>query len=128
MSGGTSAPRQSAPAGPAAAKRRKGPRPKHVPQRMCVACRERDAKRALRRVVRTPEGTVEVDPTGKRNGRGAYLCDRAACWERAATTPVLARALRTELSAETTTALRDYAATLPPAPEPGAADAGEGTS
>jgi predicted RNA-binding protein YlxR (DUF448 family) len=55
---------------------RKGLRPKHVPRRTCVACRETDAKRQLIRLVRTPEGTVEVDPTGKRNGRGAYLCAR----------------------------------------------------
>jgi predicted RNA-binding protein YlxR (DUF448 family) len=95
---------------------------------MCVACRERDAKRALVRVVRTPTGAVEVDPSGKRNGRGAYLCDRPSCWERAATTPVLARALRAEIDAETTTTLRGYAATLPTATEPGVAGAGEGTT
>ena len=51
--------------------------------RMCVACREHDAKRALVRIVRTTEGTVEIDPTGRRNGRGAYLCHQPACWERA---------------------------------------------
>ncbi|HAX26093.1 MAG TPA: DUF448 domain-containing protein, partial [Chloroflexi bacterium] len=58
---------------------RKGPRPRHVPQRLCIACREHDAKRTYVRLVRTPEGTVEVDPTGKRNGRGAYLCRRRSC-------------------------------------------------
>ncbi len=63
--------------------KRQGPRPKHVPQRMCVACREHDAKRGLIRIVRTPEGPVGLDPTGKRNGRGAYLCHNPACWERA---------------------------------------------
>src|SRR6478735_7944116 len=64
-------------------KRHKEPRSKHVPQRMCIACREHDVKRGLYRIVRTPEGAVEPDPTGRRNGRGAYLCGRAACWERA---------------------------------------------
>jgi len=79
---------------------------------MCVACRERDAKRALVRVVRTPDGAVEVDPTGKKNGRGAYLCDRPECWGRAVETPVLARALKVEIGPEASAGLRAYAATL----------------
>ena len=92
------------------AKRRKGPRPKHVPQRTCVACRETDAKRTLIRLVRTPEGTVEVDPTGKRNGRGAYLCNRMVCWERGVNERVLGRALRLErLTVENRDALLKYA-------------------
>jgi len=45
--------------------------PRHVPQRTCVGCRTVRPKRELVRVVRTPEGTVELDPTGKRSGRGA---------------------------------------------------------
>ena len=72
----------------------KGPRPKHVPQRTCVACRTTDAKRTLIRLVRTPEGSVEVDPTGKRAGRGAYLCARVRCWERGINEKTLVRALR----------------------------------
>lgn len=107
--------------------RRKGPRPKHVPQRMCVACREHAAKRTLIRLVRTPDGTVEVDPTGKRNGRGAYLCDRPECWEKALKTGLLSRALNITLSQETINSLRQYAATLA-APEPAPAmSSGEGT-
>jgi uncharacterized protein len=91
-------------------KRRKGPRPKHVPQRTCVACRETGAKRALIRLVRTPEGTVEVDPTGKRNGRGAYLCARVSCWERGVNERSLGRALRLEtLTQENRDALLKYA-------------------
>ena len=104
----------------AAAGRRKGPRPKHVPQRMCVACREHAAKRTLIRIVRTPEGTVEVDPTGRKNGRGAYLCDRRACWERALKTQGLARALKVEIGPLAAERLRAHAATLP---EPSVADA-----
>ena len=57
-------------------------RVKHVPQRTCVGCREILPKRTLIRLVRTPEG-VQVDPTGKSAGRGAYLHDRRECWERA---------------------------------------------
>jgi predicted RNA-binding protein YlxR (DUF448 family) len=93
--------------------RKKGPRPKHVPQRMCVACREHEAKRGLFRIVRTPEGRVEPDPTGRRNGRGAYLCGRQACWEKALTTGILARALNVEIDTDTIDALRRHAATLP---------------
>jgi len=72
---------------------------RHVPVRMCVVCREKANKRTLIRVVRTELG-VQVDPGGKLNGRGAYLCDRASCWERAVTTDILNKALRTSLTAD----------------------------
>ncbi len=98
---------------PQGKKRHKGPRPKHVPQRMCIVCRERSSKREFTRVVRTPDGSVLVDPTGKMNGRGAYLCDRPACWERAIGTNLLAHSLKTELSAESAATLRRHAAELP---------------
>jgi predicted RNA-binding protein YlxR (DUF448 family) len=71
---------------------------KHIPVRTCVICRTRDAKRVLTRIVRTAEG-VMVDPSGKLNGRGAYLCDQEACWLRALDSDVLSRALRTPLTA-----------------------------
>lgn len=90
---------------------RRGPeRRRHVPQRTCIVCRETDAKRALTRIVRTGEGVVEVDPTGRKNGRGAYLCDRRSCWDRALTTSVVAKALRTIPSAESLEQLKEYAA------------------
>jgi hypothetical protein len=76
--------------------------PIHVkpkPVRMCAVCREHADKRALIRIVRTEHGVV-VDPSGKLNGRGAYLCERESCWERAVTTDVLGRALRTTLNAD----------------------------
>jgi len=113
---------------PKAGGKRTGPRPKHVPQRMCVACRGHDAKRGLHRLVRTPEGPVVADPTGKRNGRGAYLCDNPACWDKALAGGILARALKleTEIDDETVAALRQFASTL--APEKPAADgAADGT-
>jgi predicted RNA-binding protein YlxR (DUF448 family) len=84
---------------------------------MCVSCRERSAKRTLIRLVRTPEGTVEIDPTGKRNGRGAYLCDDPVCWERALASGRLADALKTTIDAETIESLRRFAAGLHPAGE-----------
>jgi predicted RNA-binding protein YlxR (DUF448 family) len=73
-------------------------RPKRIPQRTCVGCRTTGEKRAFVRAVRTPEGTVGVDLTGKRNGRGAYLCPQRACWEEALKKGRLARALRTTIS------------------------------
>ncbi len=69
-------------------------RVKHVPQRTCVGCREVNAKRQLVRVVRTAGGQVEVDPTGKAAGRGAYLHERRACWARALDKGSLEQALR----------------------------------
>jgi predicted RNA-binding protein YlxR (DUF448 family) len=79
---------------------------------MCVACRERDAKRTLTRLVRTGEGLVEIDPTGRRSGRGAYLCDNPGCWEKAVKGGLLTRALNTSLTAEAIEALRQHAASL----------------
>ena len=87
-------------------------RVKHVPVRTCVSCRESGAKRGLTRIVRTPEGTVIIDPSGKRNGRGAYLCEKPGCWTRATTTPLLARALNVELTPETINELKEFAAGL----------------
>lgn len=72
---------------------------KHVPLRTCVVCREKENKRTLTRVVRTEQG-VQIDPSGKMNGRGAYLCDQSGCWDRAVSTDVLNRALRMTLTTE----------------------------
>ena len=77
-----------------AKKKAKGPRPKHVPQRTCIACRRTDAKRGLMRLVRDADGHIGLDPTGKRAGRGAYLCHDPACWEQALKRHGLERALR----------------------------------
>ena len=74
-------------------------RTKHIPVRTCVVCREKAGKRTLIRIVRTEHG-IQVDPTGKMNGRGAYLCDRVDCWERAMKTDIVSQALRTKLSDE----------------------------
>ena len=98
----------SSPAG-----RKKGPRPRHVPQRMCIICRDHDAKRGLPRIVRSPEGEVYPDSTGRRTGRGVYLCHKTACWEKALSSGALARALNVEIDTETLDALRQHAATLP---------------
>lgn len=55
---------------------------KKVPIRMCLSCRERKEKKSLIRLVRTLQGTLEIDPTGKKAGRGAYVCPSRACVER----------------------------------------------
>jgi predicted RNA-binding protein YlxR (DUF448 family) len=72
---------------------------KHIPVRTCVVCREKAGKRTLVRIVRTEDG-IQVDKTGKMNGRGAYLCDRTSCWEKAVQSNVLAQALRIQLTHE----------------------------
>lgn len=88
---------------------------KHIPQRTCVGCRTTSAKRQFVRVVRRPDGTVEIDPTGKRNGRGGYLCARRACWEEALKKDRLARALRTTISPREREELLRVAEQLEPA-------------
>lgn len=69
-------------------------------------------KRQLVRIVRTPSGRVQVDPTGKGAGRGAYLCPHRPCWEEALRRRRLQHALKTTLAEEDTAALRAYANTL----------------
>ena len=97
-----------------AAKRPKGPRPKHVPRRMCIACRKVDAKRGLRRLVRIEGDRVTVDPSGKRAGRGAYVCAERGCWETALKRSAIERALKiTQLQPEDRQALIGYGASLP---------------
>jgi predicted RNA-binding protein YlxR (DUF448 family) len=96
-----------------ASKKTKGPRPKHIPQRTCIACRRTDAKRGLMRIVRDAQGHVSLDATGKRAGRGAYLCHDPACWEQALKRQGLARALRLDvLPPEDQVALEQVAQSL----------------
>lgn len=56
-------------------------RARHVPQRTCLGCRQVREKRELIRIVRTPDGNIDIDTTGRRTGRGAYLCPNLSCWE-----------------------------------------------
>jgi len=89
---------------------KKSAKQKHIPQRTCVVCRLKIDKRRLTRIVRTPEGKVLVDLTGKRNGRGGYLCDNIECWNKAINSSVLDRALKADISESDKLAL---AASLP---------------
>jgi predicted RNA-binding protein YlxR (DUF448 family) len=84
---------------------------KHIPQRTCVGCRTILPKRSLLRLVRRPEG-VQVDPTGKLAGRGAYLHNRRSCWEKGLKGP-LAHALKGTLTAADTQLLHQFMQTLP---------------
>lgn len=88
-------------------------RPRRVPQRTCIACRTTDAKRSFVRVVRTPEGRVELDPTGKRNGRGAYVHDVRSCWDEALKRDRLGRALKVVVPPDDLERLKERAAALP---------------
>ncbi len=103
-------------------------RPKHVPQRTCIACRDKDAKRTLTRVVRTLDGMIEIDLSGKRNGRGAYLCSQSSCWQRALTTPLLGRALKVDLDDAARSTLQTFADSLPDVPTASAATSNERTA
>ncbi|PDW01641.1 YlxR family protein [Candidatus Viridilinea mediisalina] len=88
-------------------------RHKHVPQRMCVACRQSEAKRGLVRLVRDASGRVLIDSTGRLQGRGAYLCQHAQCWDVALRRRTLERALRLEgLHPDDREMLRAFAAGL----------------
>lgn len=73
---------------------------KKIPQRQCMGCRERKAKKELIRVVRTPEGNVQVDFSGKVNGRGAYLCPNPECLRKAQRIKSLERSLEIEIPEE----------------------------
>lgn len=97
-------------------KRQPGSRPRHVPQRTCIGCRSTSAKREFVRIVRTVSGGVEVDLTGKKAGRGAYLCKQSGCWELALKRDHVARALKTSVGPADREALAMYGATLPAAP------------
>ena len=88
------------------------------PQRTCIACRQTGDKRGLIRLVRTPDGQVVVDPTGKRAGRGAYLCANPACWKVALGERRIERALKVTPSPEDLAALREYAQALEAHDEP----------
>ena len=94
-------------------KKKRGPRPKHVPQRTCIACRTAAPKRSFIRVVRTPAGEVHIDPTSKQSGRGASICGTRACWEKALNGSLLDRALRVSIRNEDHAALREFVETLP---------------
>ena len=70
---------------------------KKIPQRQCMGCRERKAKRELIRVVRLTDGSLSLDFSGKLNGRGAYICPSSECLQKARKAKALERSLETEV-------------------------------
>ena len=73
---------------------------KKIPQRQCMGCRERKNKRDMIRVVRTPEGAVNLDFGGKMNGRGAYVCPNPECLKKALRSKALDRSLEVTIPEE----------------------------
>jgi predicted RNA-binding protein YlxR (DUF448 family) len=99
-------------------------RTRTTPERTCVGCNESGGKRALVRIVRTGDGDAVVDPTGKMNGRGAYIHPEQACFESAVRRKRIGSALRVTLDDEDIDRLRqEFERLLPPRP----ADAEPGT-
>ncbi len=73
---------------------------KKVPQRMCVGCQQMKNKRDLLRIVRTPEGDITLDSTGKKAGRGAYVCADQSCVQKAWKEKRLEKALEKSVSSD----------------------------
>ncbi len=80
---------------------------KPLPQRMCVGCREMKNKRELIRVVKTPEGEITIDNSGKMNGRGAYICPNADCLQKAVKSKGLERAFKQQITQEVLLSLKE---------------------
>lgn len=106
-----------------------GVRTRQQPQRSCVSCRETQDKRALIRIVRSPDGAagtaehsaVTIDERGRWHGRGAYLCSNPDCWRRALRTGALSRALNVQLSPDDKHQLETYLERLEAAAPPSVA-------
>lgn len=81
------------------------PKVKKIPQRMCVGCQEMKPKKELIRIVRTPQDEIEIDNTGKRSGRGAYICPNDECFKKAVKGRKLEKALQRKISPEIIEAL-----------------------
>ena len=80
---------------------------KKIPKRMCTGCMEMKPKKELIRIVKSPEGEVSVDLTGKKSGRGAYICRSKECLEKAFKTKRLSRNLDVVISEEVAEELKE---------------------
>jgi len=86
---------------------------KHVPQRTCVVCRQVRPKRELTRIVYDEAQGITLDSAGKAPGRGAYLCEQRACWEQAARTDIIGKALKMSLSASDRAVIEAHGQAMP---------------
>ncbi|MBQ8523518.1 MAG: YlxR family protein [Clostridia bacterium] len=73
---------------------------RRVPERRCTGCGESFPKKELIRIVRSPEGEVSIDFTGKKSGRGAYICPKSACFKKARKQGRIAKSLEITISDE----------------------------
>lgn len=80
-------------------------KPKKIPLRMCLGCSEMKPKKELVRVVKATDGEISVDKTGKKNGRGAYICNNPDCLKKAQKTRRLEKAFSCQISADIYNAL-----------------------
>lgn len=80
---------------------------KKIPLRQCVGCSERKPKGELIRVVRTPEGDIVLDTTGRKNGRGCYICSSVKCFNKARKSGRLATHLECAIPDEVYAALEE---------------------
>ena len=87
------------------------PRQKHQPERRCAGCGRRFPKTGLFRLVRTPEGSVQPDPSGRAHGRGAYICTYGSCWQVGLERGGLERSLRSPVSPADKKSLAEYFST-----------------
>ena len=78
---------------------------KKVPLRKCIGCNEMKNKKEMMRVLKTPEGEIVLDVTGRKNGRGAYLCRSRECFQKAVKSRGLERSLKAQIPAEVYEAL-----------------------
>lgn len=79
---------------------------KTIPERTCIGCNEKKEKNKLIRIVKDQEGNIDVDLTGKSNGRGAYICKNIECLEKAMKTKRLERSLKTKIDLQIYESLR----------------------
>lgn len=80
-------------------------KPKKIPKRQCIGCREMKEKKALIRIVRSPEGEISLDNGGRKPGRGAYLCPNPECMKKGRKSKALERAFETPVPPEVYDAL-----------------------
>lgn len=88
-------------------------KPRRMPVRTCIGCRETGPKNGLIRIVHGSSAGVHVDHTGKQDGRGAYMHAQRGCWERALKSNQVALALRMEIGLQDRRRLEYYFSTLP---------------
>ncbi|MDO4942149.1 MAG: YlxR family protein [Lachnospiraceae bacterium] len=80
---------------------------KKIPMRQCVGCQNMVSKRELIRIIKTSEGDIQLDATGKKNGRGAYICKKKECLEKAIKKHSLERSLKVSIPVEIYDSLKE---------------------